>query len=173
VGLTRANVGCGSIRPQKWANIDPHNWDIRMPARAAHCRLYRSAVMNHVLDHLDHHELVPALANVRDILQPGGVLRVMVPDLMEAFYAYQQHQEEWFPQDERTGDLDAKFCTYITWFGTQKSVFTRPYLQRVLEAAGFRDVKACRFQQTWSDDERITELDDRQFESIFMEGVAP
>lgn len=173
MGLTRANVGAGDIKPENWANFDKHNWDIRMEARPAHRLAYRSVVMNHVLCHIDHHELVPSLTNVRGIMQPGGTLRVMVPDLMEAFFQYTDHQESWFPQDERTGDLDAKFCTYITWFGTQKSVFTRPYLQVKLQEAGFVDVQQCRFGQSWSDDEMITDLDDRQFESIFMEGVAP
>lgn len=173
MGLTRANVGAGSIRPENWANFDTESWDIRNRPRSAHQQAYRSVVMNHVLNHLDHHELVPALRNVMEIMLPGATLRVMVPDLMEAVYQYQDRMESWFPQDERTGDVDAKFCTYVTWFGTQKSVFTRPYLQHVMEAAGFLDVQQSRYQHTWSEDPKIWELDDRQQESIFMEGVAP
>jgi predicted SAM-dependent methyltransferase len=174
VGLvTRANIGCGSIRPAGWANFEAEDWDIREPPPHMLDGAFSSAVMNHVLNHLDHHELVPALANVGEILEPGGTLRVMVPDLVEAFYAYQTRDRPWFPQDERIRGIDAAFCTYVTWFGTQKSVFTYGYLTDVLIDAGFRDVQRCRYQQTWSGDPKITELDDRKLESIFVEAVWP
>lgn len=173
MGLTAANIGCGSVKPESWANFDLQHWDVRQPPKPARHGVFRSAVMNHVLCALDHHELVPALENVRMVLQSGGRLRVMVPDAMEAFYAYMNGDEEWFPQDDRTGDIDAKFCTYVTWFGTHKSIFTRPYLEQILLDAGYVDVQFCRYQQTWGDWPGITELDDRESESIFVEAVAP
>lgn len=171
--LTRANIGCGSVKPDGWWNVDTKQWDIRLEPRPAHHDRYESAVMNHVLNHLDHHELPPALSNVGMILLPGGTLRVMVPDFLAAVDAYQQSDERWFPQDERTGKIDAKLCTYITWFGTQKSVFTARYLQALLIQAGYRDVTTCRFKQTCSNDRHITDLDDREHESIFMEAIWP
>ena len=176
-GVKRANIGCGSIRPQGWWNFDIDDsgavffWDVRKPLSGAHFDgFFDYAVSSFSLNELDHHELPVALRNIRQVLKPGGVLRVLVPDALRAFQAFQRIDEEWFPQDERTGGLDAKFCTFITWYGTVKSIFTLDYLTDLLIEADFTTVGRRTYGESWFlPGSGITELDSRPKEALIME----
>jgi hypothetical protein len=148
----RANIGCGSIQPEGWMNFDDNLesgaflWDIRKPLTGGDFREYfEFAVCSFMLQELDHHELPGALANIREVLQEGGVLRVMVPDALRAYAAYERGSVGWFPQSDETGDIDAKFCSYVTWYGTSKSIFTPQYLETMLRKAGFDMIRQAHF----------------------------
>lgn len=151
------NIGCGTDRPEGWINADRYVETVEMRDGAGNrvggytvptyadlterlpwdTGTFTLAVCNHVLSDLDHHQLPHALAELCRVLRPGGVLRILVPDLLAAFHRYQMREPEWFPQDERTGSIDARFCTFVTWYGESRSVFTRQYLRELLHAAGF------------------------------------
>jgi predicted SAM-dependent methyltransferase len=167
--VKRANLGAGSIRPDGWDNYDLGNWDLRQ--RLPLKEVYDYAVANHVLSALDHHELPVALRNIRHTLRPGGVLRVMDMDVAAGVEAWQQHNETWFPQDERIVGVDARFCTWATWFGTHKSIFTHEYLETLLDEAGFSYTYITEYKESPTKTDGITDLDDRQVESLFMEAV--
>lgn len=173
--MKRANIGAERY-VNGWDNFDivggagMHHWDIRKPWDVENPG-YDYAVCNHVLNHLDHHELLPALTNMRNILRPYGTLRIMVPNLLGAIAARTAGDRSWFPQDERIRTLDAALCTYITWFGTQKSVFTPGYLVDLIWEAGFSSVSQVDFEVTASNHMGIMDLDDRENESLFMEAV--
>ena len=125
-----------------------------------------------MLQELDFHELPGALVNIRAILKPKGVLRVMVPDFERAIYAYGKHDESWFPQDERTGGLDEKYCTYLTWYGTVRSLFTPRYMENLLRTAGFSDVVMCQQERSkFAPETDITALDDRPKEAMIFEAI--
>ena len=62
---------------------------------------------------------------------PGGVLRLMVSDIVAGFYAWENHDVDWFPPDVRFPDVDSRFTTWLTWFGTHRSVFTPGYLEQL------------------------------------------
>ena len=181
--MKRANIGCGSIRPEGWSHFDIEGpflhhdaafWDVRKPLVfwVYDEERFDYAVAHHVLSAPDHHELVPALRNIRAILKPGGTLRVSVPWVIGAFRALEAGDEEWFPQSDSTGRIDAKFCTYVTWFGTHRSVFTEKYLEACLYNAKFVDVKLGDYRWSQAGLEGITDLDSRKGESIFMEATA-
>jgi SAM-dependent methyltransferase len=133
---------------------------------------YDYAVANHLLNHLAPGDVMRALSNIRETLKPGGTLRVMVPDLIRAISAYMRDEPDWFPLGDVVEGLDARFCTYITWHGTQRSVFTAALLAQQLETAGFSDVWRSPIGETFSHRPEITSLDDRGGESIIMEAVA-
>lgn len=172
--MKRANIGCGSIQPDGWDNYDvrsadpPLVWDIREPAPDLAGR-YDYAVCSFMLQELDFHELPDAIVNIAGVLKPGGGLRVLVPDVLRAVTVYMQGDEGWFPQDERTGGLDAKFCTYVTWFGTVRSVFTQTYLWNLLEGNGFRQARQVDVGRSWFTDDGIAELDSRPKEALIFE----
>lgn len=132
---------------------------------------YDYAVCHHVLSQLDHHELVPALRNIRAVLKPGGVLRISDIDVIEGFGALMRDDAAWFPQDDKTGGIDAKFCTWVTWFGTHKSIFTQGYLFELLFAAGFSDIKEAAFGLTFASDPGAMDLDARKDESLWLEAI--
>lgn len=198
--MKRMNLGCGSVQPEGWDNVDQANyeqpWFLNIRDRphssgfpeARHygdddrfnaelMRDYDYVVCNHMLSDIGHHDLVPALKNIRSMLREGGVLRILVPNVSAAFYAWLIGDEAWFPQDERTGGIDAKFCTFVTWFGESRSVFTHAYLVELLLAAGFSPVSASPLKcgqrsdmtQMYPEFEGITDLDDRCTEALILE----
>ena len=170
----RMNFGCGSVQPDGWVNIDKldsgaysdiRTWNGQWSER------YDYIVANHSISDLDFHELDPALKELRRCLRPGGVLRVLVPDLMGAVKAYQRRDYEWFPQGNDLTSIDERFCTFVGWFGTAKSNFTEGYLRLLLERAGFRTVIRSNVRgRTLSSDREIVSLDDRQPTALVMEG---
>jgi predicted SAM-dependent methyltransferase len=135
-------------------------------------RTYDYVVANHLLSQLDHHDVKKALVNIRDVIKTGGVLRIIDVDVMQGVHAYMAGYEGWFPQDERTGGIDAKFATWCTWYGTRKSVFTPKYMGELIVEAGFRGWAIVSMAATHFGDEEITDLDDRWDESLFIEAVA-
>lgn len=178
-GVRKANIGCGSVVVPGWDNYDIARYegvaylDIRDPRQTRPLGgAFDVIVAHHVLSALDHHELPVALRNVRQMLSPGGVLRVSVPDVEEGFRALQDGDKDWFPQDDKLPDLDARFCTWATWFGTHKSVFTEGYLRELLYAGGFSPVMRTVFGRSEYVALDATELDTREGESLFMEGIA-
>jgi predicted SAM-dependent methyltransferase len=81
------NVGCGSNFHSDWLNVDV------VPASAAvmsvdirKCLPFADEAIDvvycsHVLEHLSRQEAASLLGQMRRVLRPGGVIRVVVPDL--------------------------------------------------------------------------------------------
>jgi predicted SAM-dependent methyltransferase len=88
------NIGCGLNYHQDWENIDiqPRGAEVRkvdinaglpyLNATAEFC--YSS----HVLEHLDCEKAKSLLAECNRVLRPGGILRVVVPDLENIARSY-------------------------------------------------------------------------------------
>lgn len=177
--MKRMNLGAGSILPATWDNVDIEErpglafvWDVRHPCPYEPQPGYDYIVANHMFSDVGHNDLVAALSNVRSMLAEGGVLRILVPDVFAAFRAWIRGDESWFPQDARTGDLDAKFCTFLTWFGDSRSVFTWGYLVALLHQAGFSDVSLdLKCGETTFGPPEIVELDDRCTEALIVEAL--
>lgn len=144
------NIGCGSDRPEGWTNADKGVIVRGSGVAYADLRMvlpwpddtFTLIVANHVLSDLTHHELPHALRELRRVLKPGGVLRILVPDFLRAVHHFEQGDPDWFPQDDRTEGLDARLCTFVMWYGESRSVFTRGYLRDLLAAAGFAETVA-------------------------------
>lgn len=183
------NLGSGGVIVEGWTNLDLHPTDhpaagfvnvLNSQSVALHFD-YDYIVCNHMLSDIGHHDLVPALKNVRSMLKDGGMLRILVPNMEKAWRAWMNGDEAWFPQDERTGDINAKFCTFITWFGDSRSAFVYPYLKSLLLEAGFTFVSPpleCGRTMLHPVDGQlrpvysgITDLDDRCAEALIVEAV--
>jgi predicted SAM-dependent methyltransferase len=89
------NVGCGSLGLDDWVNIDCY------PAKGVTCvrdcrtslplsdGSARGIFTEHFFEHLDYYDEAPRfLAECRRVLQPGGVLRIIVPDGAKYMRAY-------------------------------------------------------------------------------------
>jgi predicted SAM-dependent methyltransferase len=102
------NLGCGARLHPAWTNVDiaPQSagvmaCNLRGPlpfADASFAAVYHS----HVLEHFPHEEAKTFLRECFRVLEPGGVLRVVVPDLeqiarlyLEALERVLQGQGEW------------------------------------------------------------------------------
>ena len=88
-GLVRVNVGCGRVWHPDWVNLDHRpaspeirRFDLRQPLPFADATV-DAVYASHVLEHLDRAEGRKLLAECRRILKPGGIVRIVVPDLEE------------------------------------------------------------------------------------------
>src|SRR5207237_589692 len=106
--VRRLNWGCGEHVAPGWINSDSKDdahvdivADIRegLPLQAGSVDY---AVSVHALPELAYSDLVPALEELRRVLKPNGVLRLVLPDLDRAIDAYRDGRLDYFkvPEDE-------------------------------------------------------------------------
>lgn len=130
------------------------------------------AVSIHALPMLSYPDLVPALAELRRLLKPGGVLRLSLPDLDKGITAYLGGDRGHFlVPDDHVQSLGGKFVVHMLWYGYSVSMFTADFIEELLGRAGFTSVQHCEFRRTASRFPGIVDLDNRENESLFVEAV--
>ena len=177
-GVRRLNWGCGEHPEPGWLNSDVKNVpgiDIVADVRAglpleSDSIDYITSI--HALPELPYPDLVPALRELRRVLKPGGVLRLALPDLERGIEAYRSGNRDYFHvPDEDARSLGAKFVTQMIWYGYSRSLFVPDFVEELLERAGFSRVDRCRYRETAGPWPEIVALDNREPESLFVEGV--
>lgn len=181
--MYKLNFGCGLDQPQGWLNTDKD--DVGQPAHAVidilspqfdkvfPVNTYDVIVANHVFhmfswDELNEH----VLPKLHDRLKPGGVLRIIDFDPMIAFDNFKnQNADKLIIPDEVEKDLDGKFCKYLTWYSTRKSICTDTYMETLLLRYGFHDAEIVKYKKTTLGPKESTELDTRPEESWFVEAI--
>lgn len=129
-------------------------------------RIYSS----HVLEHFTYpHELLRVLHECLRVLKPGGVISAAVPNariFLEAYGGAKFDREKFCTEDvglKYTSRIDVvNFIAFLG--GHHKFMFDEENLPRVLEEAGFRNVRLRSFDPT-------IDLVARAHESIYAEGV--
>jgi len=174
--MRRLNWGCGPHTPFGWVNSDIKSGSGIDTVADIRCGLpfpddyFDYIVSIHVLPELAYPELGPALAELRRVLKPGGILRLSLPDLDLAIDAYQNKDIDYFLiPDEDACSLSGKLIVQLLWYGRSRSMFTWEYTKELLERAGYREATRCRFEESPSGLAGITELDNRPLESLFVE----
>lgn len=112
---------------------------------------------SHVLEHLDRTSVSRALSNTYDLLAPGGAFRLVVPDLSWRTQQFIKAHEKgcWSAAD------DFMTCTYLGVFEPSSGIRDRlrtifgnsahrwmydfALMKRLLEDAGFSDIRRCKF----------------------------
>jgi len=105
------NLGCGERFHPEWVNLDlrpaspgVQHWDLRKDLPFPDASLdvvYHS----HVLEHFSQPDGLRFLGRCRKVLRPGGLLRVVVPDLERIVELYRQALS-----DALNGQPDAHFA---------------------------------------------------------------
>jgi SAM-dependent methyltransferase len=175
-GNRRLNWGCGSAGVPGWINSDKKRGsgidisvDIRQGLPLASDGL-DYAVSVHALTEIPYDEVVPVLSELRRVIKPGGVLRLAVPDIDRSIDAYRCGDAAFFMVPDRDArSIGAKFILQLIWYGYSRTFFNRDFIEELLYAAGFSRVAHVDFRQTSSQLEGITELDNRENESLFVE----
>lgn len=176
-GLRLMNFGCGSVQPVGWINADrgdfgqPSRWDA-LAGIPFEDDWFDGVLCSHSLQENDYHDLPLVLAELRRVLKPGGVMRVLWPDVAAAVRAWQRRDRDWFPVNNTEPGIDDALCVYLNWFGTARTLCTRPRLVTLLERAGFVYVAQEPFGVSRLDE--LADLDDREpEEQLIVECEAP
>lgn len=176
IAARRLNWGCGPKPVPGWLNADARPapgvelcGDIRDGLPLPDDGL-EYIVSIHALQELPYLDVVPALQQLRRVLQPGGVLRLSLPDLDRSIAAYQRNDPAYFHvPDEETRAISGKLIVQMTWYGASRMLFTFEFAEELLRRAGFATVRRCAFRETGSRFRAIVALDDRERESLFVE----
>lgn len=171
-------MGCGRVQPEGWDNIDVVDYGQQFVVditdvgyQGGQWHEYDYIVANHLLSCFSHHELLETvLPNLRAMLKPGGVLRVLVPDVRKAVDAYLADECVFFPLGDDLPNVSERFCTFLPWFGESKSIFDFPYLLHLGRLAGFGTIFYVSHGFTaLCPDPGIASLDDREVQSLIVE----
>jgi len=178
-GVARLHWGCGPNPPPGWINSDrlrgegiDLSGDIRDGLDLPDDSIDYAVAM-HALQDLPWADIPIALAELKRVIKPHGVLRLGLPDMDRAIAAYQRGDAAYFfVPDHHAQAIGAKLVTQLIWYGSTRTPMTWDYVREVLERAGFRDVQRCAFRQTRSGHPDIVSLDNRERESLFVEASA-
>ncbi len=173
----RLNLGCGAVHPAGWVNVDASlgarlakiPWLGRAVARflrlrvdwSPHIRVHdlrrpfpwrdgsaHTIYSSHTLEHLTREDGRRFLAECHRVLAPGGVLRIVVPDLSRTLSGYQKGE---FPADQLLDRLGVGFTVPGdgAWKRRMAPLFRHPHrcmydaasLIAALEETGFLDAR--------------------------------
>lgn len=160
----QVHIGCGGHHLPGWINLDNYPaplainlaWGLPLPDSST-----RYVFVSHLLEHLFHplqsHRL---LSEILRVLQPGGVARLVVPDIEQcinayvnndaAFFADRRKHWNWLPEDMTRLE---SFLAYAGVGPTPEHLFEHhkfgydfETIKRCLERAGFVNIKRCKYQ---------------------------
>jgi SAM-dependent methyltransferase len=176
--VRRMNWGCGDNPDEGWINSDIKS----APGVDISCDIRDGLplpdddldyiVSVHALVEIPYGDMVATLRELRRVLKPGGVLRLVLPDLVKGVKAYLANDRDYFVvPDSDASSIGGKLVTQLLWYGWSRTVFTVDYIEETLLEAGFREVHECSFRETKSAFPEIVEPDSRERESFFVEAV--
>jgi predicted SAM-dependent methyltransferase len=176
--VRRLNWGCGPKPAPGWINSDQLvgpgidlSCDIRNRLPVPD-NTFDYIASIHALGEIPYLDVISVLSELRRVLRPGGVLRLALPDLDRAIDAYVRRDPGYFyVPDEEATSLGGKLIIQVTWYSSARLLFTHDFIEELLGKTHFRDIQRCAYRQTRSAYPGITELDNRERESLFVEAV--
>jgi predicted SAM-dependent methyltransferase len=176
--VAKLNWGCGGYPAGGWINADLYPYpglqivgDILEGLPLA-TNSISYAVSIHALPEIAYPDLIPALQELRRVLEPSGVLRLCLPDIEKGIAAYRAQDLDYFAvPDEDARSIGGKFITQTVWYGFTRTPFTEDFIEELLLKAEFTRVDRCSYMQTASPFPDIVELDNREHESLYVEAV--
>jgi predicted SAM-dependent methyltransferase len=96
-----------------------------------------------MFEHFYPDELNRLLLECIRVLKPGAGVRLIVPNLESAIFAYSQSQSEWFDDKfpRHFDSLGGRFSNFVFCDGQHRTAFDFTYLDEVLRQTGFREVE--------------------------------
>ena len=146
----RLDIGCGVLPRLDFTGIDAYvegdsithaqMWDLPYGDNTV-AEIYTS----HALEHIPKRAVIPTLKEFYRVLQPGGLLTILVPDLEWCCRAWLEHQSnDWF--------LDVLFGNQEHPGEFHMTGYTVRFMVNYLAAAGFSG--DCKYGATNSHDQK-------------------
>jgi SAM-dependent methyltransferase len=188
------HIGCGPVHLNGFVNIDI------APAPLAMNVLWglpfedsqaRAVYLSHLLEHLFYpNDVQFVLSEAQRVLQRGGIIRLVVPDIARCLRAYHERDAAffqarrehfaWWPDD---ASMLENFLTYAGvgtepgfLFESHKYGYDFETLHKVLTRAGFTAIRQCAFQQSALPELRVEHLSEAarwragtEYLSLFVE----
>jgi hypothetical protein len=199
------NVGSGASAPAGWVNVDGswQAWLASHPllARAAHavsrrtvghwprgiecrdvrkglgCATNTAAVVytSHLIEHLGRNDARALLADAHRALSPGGICRVVTPDLAALVAAYRQSKASGaldagdrfiaatlLTQPETSAQGSPAHGWYLarTAFHFHKWLYDAESLRALFIEAGFTEPRVCAYLESRIPSQRLREVED-------------
>jgi SAM-dependent methyltransferase len=186
------NLGCGPQVIDGFVNIDfftspgiSYGADIRYPLKISN-NIFDGIICEHTFEHLSYVEASRLMHECYRILKPGGILRVIVPDLELFIRNYSNQNKMWFAEWEKlmfsesidfqrvnrrlSSKLEA--ISFVTQEYGHVSCWDFETLEFYLTNAGFSEVKKGYFRVGVSP-QLLVDLDgdDRKFVSVYVDAV--
>jgi predicted SAM-dependent methyltransferase len=154
----KLHIGCGKGHLPGWINIDVHPAPLAMNVLRGLPFADGSAdfvFVSHLLEHLYFpRDVQPFLAELRRVLAPGGIVRIVVPDIGKCIEAYVHNDREFFASRRETWPWwpsnPTRLEDFLAYAGagpepaflfeSHKYGYDFETLQRVLGEAGFVSV---------------------------------
>jgi SAM-dependent methyltransferase len=159
----KLHIGCGKGHLPDWINIDVHPAPLALNVLRGLPFAAGSAshvFVSHLLEHLYYpRDVRPFLAELHRVLVPGGVVRVVVPDIEQCIAAYASRDPQFFASRRETWpwwpENPTRLEDFLAYAGagpepaylfeSHKYGYDLETLQRVLGDAGFVDVIASSY----------------------------
>lgn len=169
--LQRRFVEMAQAGDIRWANAAR-----RIPLPDASCRIVYSS---HMIEHLDRAAARGLLAEARRVLQPGGVVRIVAPDLKRLAEAYVAGggadafvESTLLAHDQPVG-LRGRLKIAALGKRDHAWMYDAASLSALVRAAGFDDVRALPPGVTSIPEPGALDLAERASESIYVEALRP
>jgi len=173
------NLGCGSRHLDGWVNADFYrlhnliwnrkslpNWmlDLTKPLKC-NSDYWDGVLLEHTNEHLSYTQNLLLFKEVFRTLKPGGVLRVIVPDLDRDLQWNEVRSQE--PKMARYYSL-AEAVSNLTQNHLHIAVWNFDLLVEVLKEAGFSDVNRSEYGNTYLPEMNV-DMENHKWESLYVE----
>lgn len=145
--MKKLHLGCGKVYLPGWTNVDIFSNSkadeyADVTALPYEKESYDLIYASHILEHVHRHMVVATLSHWRDILKPGGVLRLAVPN----FYAICGY---YLKNPDKIEDLIGLLYGGQNYHLNRHTVtFDQRYLTGLLERSGFKNVVGWEWKLT-------------------------
>jgi predicted SAM-dependent methyltransferase len=159
----KVHLGCGSNLLDSWVNIDIDGGDVHTDLRRGLPLPDGSAqyiYSCHMIEHLTYpSEVLPLLREACRVLRPGGVFRIVVPNIEPCLRAYVENDREFFAQRAKywpsASQEPSMLAQFLAYFGASPDALDQSghkygydfeTLAYALTAAGFEKVHRSAYQ---------------------------
>ena len=193
-GALKLHIGCGKGHLAGWINMDVHPAPLALnvlrglpfaDGAASH------VFVSHLLEHLYFpRDVAPFLAEVKRVLAPGGVARIVVPDVERCIAAYLHNDREFFASRRETWPWwpanPTRLEDFLAYAGagpepaflfeSHKYGYDFETLQRTLGDAGFSGIAKSAYMASEHPELRVDDISavaratySGQYYSLFVE----